>query len=376
MDFMGLELDEWIALLISVLMVVVAIPLSYWLVNKFLTPVVRRLTNWTNTILDDEIISAAGPALRWLMVIMVAEFAVARLRFLSDQLRQTFHDLFFLGFLAIGVYFAWRLTFSVFEWYGKEISTRTQSNVDQHLMPFFRRVALIIVVVLALSVMLDHFGVDVTGLITTLGIGSLAIALAAQAALEDTISGFLIIVDRPFRVGDRIELHDLNTWGDVEDIGLRSSRIRLRDNRTVIIPNSVIGRSLVINHSYPTTEYRIGIDIGLAYGTDVDKARDVLTNAVQGVAGVLDHQPVEALLLGFGELSLEFRVRWWIESYMETRRMYDRVNTAIYKALQAEGIEISQHQWARISIDAEPTPSLTTGAAHPHPHNDPEDKHN
>jgi MscS family membrane protein len=273
-------------------------------------------------------------------VVIIAEFAAARLDFLSDSFRQTLHDFFFLCFLAIGLMFAWRLTMGMFDWYGREIAARTHANVDQHLMPFFRRIALVLVVLLAMSVLLSHFGVDVSGLVATLGIGSLAIALAAQAALEDTISGFLIIVDRPFRVGDRIELHDLDTWGDVEDIGLRSSRIRLRDNRTVIVPNSVIGRSLVINHSYPNNEYRIHIDLGLAYGSDIEKARKVLCEAVSAVPGVLADKPVEALFIKFGDSTLIFRVRWWIESYAETRRMYDKVNTAVYNALNAANIEI------------------------------------
>jgi MscS family membrane protein len=281
----------------------------------------------------------------------VAQFALARLDFVSDSMRVILHDLFFLCYLAIGLMFAWRLTMGMFDWYGREIAARTQSNVDQHLMPFFRRIALVLVVLLALSVLLSHFGVDVSGLVATLGIGSLAIALAAQAALEDTISGFLIIVDRPFRVGDRIELRDLDTWGDVEDIGLRSSRIRLRDNRTVIVPNSVIGRSLVINHSYPNTEYRIYTEIGLAYGSDIEKARKAICEAVSNLPGVLPTHPVEALFLKFGTGTLTFRVRWWIESYAETRRMFDKVNTAIYTALTAANIEMSPPTEMNLHVD-------------------------
>ena len=118
----------------------------------------------------------------------------------------------------------------------------------------------VVLCIVAGIILLDRFNIEVSALITTLGIGSLAIALAAQAALSDTISGFIIMVDRPFRIGDRIESLDLDTWGDVVDIGLRSSRIRTRDNRMVIVPNSLIGKSLVVNHSYPDTEYRIQIE--------------------------------------------------------------------------------------------------------------------
>jgi small-conductance mechanosensitive channel len=200
-------------------------------------------------------------------------------------------------------------------------------------MPFFRRVALILLTAVGLITLLGHFNVDVSAMVTTLGIGSLAIALAAQAALADTISGFIIMIDQPFRIGDRIEILDLNTWGDVVDIGLRSSRIRTRDNRMVIVPNSLIGKSLVVNHSYPSTQYRIQVHIGVAYGSDIELVRETIIEAVRSVEGVLPDRPVEALFLEFGDSALIFRVRWWIESYVDTRRMYDRVNTAVYKAL-------------------------------------------
>jgi small-conductance mechanosensitive channel len=162
--------------------------------------------------------------------------------------------------------------------------------------------------------------------------------------LADTVSGFVIMVDRPFRIGDRIEIQELDTWGDVIDIGLRSSRIRTRDNRMVIVPNSVIGKSLIVNHCYPDTQYRIQIRIGVAYGTDLELARRTMIEAVGGVEGVLPDRPVEALFLEFGDSALIFRVRWWLESYEDTRRMFDRVNTALYNALNDAGIELPNPQ--------------------------------
>ena len=148
------------------------------------------------------------------------------------------------------------------------------------------------------------------------------------------------MMDRPFRIGDRIELMDLDTWGDVVDIGLRSTRIRTRDNRMVVVPNSVIGKSLVVNYAYPNDQYRLQIHIGVAYGTEIEKARQVMIDAVQKVEGVLPDRPVEALFLEFGDSTMIFRVRWWLESYVDTRRMFDRVNTALYNALKEENIQL------------------------------------
>jgi small-conductance mechanosensitive channel len=276
---------------------------------------------------------------------------VARLDFIPQSWEPTLESIFFVLYLLVGYTFVAQFLTNFFRWYGQEITSKTETKLDDQLMPFFRRVAMIILNMIGLIILFAHFGVDVSALVTTLGIGSLAIALAAQAALSDTISGFVIMIDRPFRIGDRIEISDLNTWGDVVDIGLRSSRIRTRDNRMVIIPNSVIAKSLVVNYAYPDSQYRIEIEIGVGYDSDLEAARQTLISAVEKVEGVLPDRPVEALFLQFGDSALIFRVRWWIDSYVDTRRMFDKVNTAMFHALTEAGIEIPypyrvvQHQF-------------------------------
>jgi len=189
-------------------------------------------------------------------------------------------------------------------------------------------------------ILLDHFEIDATGLVATLGIGSLAIALAAQESLSDIISSFMIILDQPFRVGDRIGITELDTWGDVVDIGLRSTRILTLDHRMIIIPNSIIGKNLVVNYSYPNPQVRNHIEVGVAYGVDLSQAKQVIIEAVKGVEGVSASKPVEPLLTTFGDSALVLRVRYWVDSYTDTPKMYDKVNSAIYTALAVAGIPI------------------------------------
>jgi small-conductance mechanosensitive channel len=108
----------------------------------------------------------------------------------------------------------------------------------------------------------------------------------------------------------------------------------------VVVPNSQIGKSLVVNYAYPNDQYRLQIHIGIAYGSDIEKVRQVMVDAVREVEGVLPERPVEALFLEFGDSAMIFRVRWWLESYVDTRRMFDRVNTALYTALAEANIEL------------------------------------
>ncbi len=335
--FLGWTTSQWIDVGVSVLIVVGATVLGRLLISILLDKGGRWISGRTRTTLDDVFLGAIRPTLLVLVFVVALHIAVHRLDFVRDA---RWDDMFFVLYLAVGFIFAWRLIGALFSWYGKEMVARTETDLDEQLMPFFRRVALIILTIIALITVLGRFDVNVSAFVTTLGIGSLAIALAAQAALADTISGFVIMIDRPFRIGDRIEISELDTWGDVVDIGLRSSRIRTRDNRMVIVPNSVIGKSLIVNHSYPDTQYRIQIRIGVAYGTDLELARQTMIDAVRDVEGVLPERPVEALFLEFGASALIFRVRWWLESYVDTRRMFDRVNTALYKALTEAGVEL------------------------------------
>ncbi|NIV28041.1 MAG: mechanosensitive ion channel, partial [Anaerolineae bacterium] len=167
----------------------------------------------------------------------------------------------------------------------------------------------------------------------------LAISLAAKDTIADAIAGFIILVDRPFRIGDRIEIQEVGTWGDVVDIGLRTTRIRTRDNRLVIVPNSTIGSNQVVNYTYPDPRYRIQTHVSVAYGTEIETARRLIVETVQKVEGVLQEEPVDALYIEMGDSAMIFRVRWWIESYEDTRRMFDRVHTTLQQALDEAGIE-------------------------------------
>jgi len=340
MDFSALTTEQWIDIGISILIFLVTAFLGRWIIKLIFQRVIRRLTGFTKSTLDDVILEAAAPPLYWLAVIYAFQFSLNRLSYIFEELSLDFEGLYFVLFLLIGFAVAWRLIVRVAIWYERQLSIGNKMELGRQLMPFLRRVALIILTVIIAIILLDHFNIEVSGFVATLGIGSLAIALAAQAALSDTISGFIIMIDRPYRIGDRIEILDLDTWGDVADIGLRSTRIRTRDNRMVIVPNSVISKSLVVNHSYPDSLYRIENHVGVAYGTDIEKAREVIIEAVKTVEGVLTDHPVDALFLEFGDSSLVFRVRWWLDSYIDTRRMFDSVNTAIYKALNEAGIEI------------------------------------
>jgi small-conductance mechanosensitive channel len=206
------------------------------------------------------------------------------------------------------------------------------------LLVLLHRVARVLLVSISLITLLAVYNVNVNALIAALGVGGLAISLAAQDTLSNVIAGVMIMIDQPFRVGDRIEIQGLGTWGDVVDIGLRTTRIRTRDNRLVIVPNNRISTDQIVNYTYPDPQYRIEIEIGIGYGQDIEKIRKIIIDTVSQVEGVLPDKPVDALYVNMDPSAMIFRVRWWIHSYVDTRRMFDRVNTALQRTLDGAGI--------------------------------------
>ncbi|AAM06020.1 TPA: mechanosensitive ion channel [Methanosarcina acetivorans] len=130
----------------------------------------------------------------------------------------------------------------------------------------------------------EHFGITGTALTASLtvpDIGGIVIGFAAQAALADIITGIVLLIDRPFRIGDRIRIEKLDTRGDVIEIGWRSTHILTRDNRLVVIPNSIIGVDLVTNYSIPCRMFRVEIDVAVSYGPDIEYVRNLIIEAMK-----------------------------------------------------------------------------------------------
>jgi small-conductance mechanosensitive channel len=334
-EFLGLRATDYINLGISLLFVLAAYLLGTWLAFKTLPYVVRR----TQTQFDDAFLKQAGPGLRWLIVLFVLQFATVRLVFIRPGLKILLLDIYFVLILILAFRILWRAIDLADRWYTARAVERGRGDELAPVITLLVRVGRVVVAIIGGTILLSHFGVNVTALTTALGLGGLALSLAARDTIADAISGFVILVDRPFRIGDRIEIQGVGTWGDVTDIGLRTTRIRTRDNRMVIVPNSVIGTNQVVNYTYPDPQYRIETHVGIAYGTDIQTARRVIVEAVEQVEGVLPDKPVDALYNEMGEAAMIFRVRWWIESYVDTRRVIDRVHTALQHALDEAGIE-------------------------------------
>jgi MscS family membrane protein len=335
-SFLGLSVADWINLAISLLLVL----LTLTLIARAIFSILKRIARRTATPFDEIYLDSIRPYLRWLFGLIILYIATTRLQFLSPELKQWLTQIYYgliVGLIVIGL---WKLIDIFNLWYQEKVKDQGERGGKEAVLVLSERAMRALVVLVGLMVILDHFGFNISALLTAIGIGGLALSLAAQDTIANMISGVIILIDQPFRAGDRIEIEELKTWGDVVSIGLRSTRIRTLDNRLVIVPNSSISKNQVVNYTFPDPRYRIQTEIGVAYGTDLRQVREVITGALQGVEGVIPEMPVDVLFLEFGESAMILRVRWWIESYIDARRSADRVNETVYLALEQAGIEL------------------------------------
>ena len=153
------------------------------------------------------------------------------------------------------------------------VSGSERARLEREYVPLAEKVTWLAVALMVAVVIAKHFGKDVTSLVAALGVGSLAIGLAAQQTLGNMIAGFVLLVDRPFRPGDRVKLAT-GEVGEVRDIGVRSTRIKLLDGNTLVVPNAELANTRVVNVAVLTTHSDVKLTV--AHGSDVERVTAIL----------------------------------------------------------------------------------------------------
>lgn len=290
----------------------------------------------TESELDDRILHLFES---FLLIIIILLGTQAIIRLLGEYLGtygKFTDDIFFVIYWIVGLHMSYRMISIVSNWYLSKVPLRDRGAIDKRLIYSIRNILMVTVSFFALLILLDYLEINetaLTAMLAALGIGGVIVGFAAKETISNIITGIMLLIDRPFRIGDRIRIEQLDTWGDVIEIGWRSTRILTRDNRLVVIPNSIIGTDMVTNYSIPEKMFRVETDVIISYGPDIEYLRDLILDALKKEKWLMQEKPVQALLLEFTESGVKFRIRCWIENYVEIRISEDRLNTAVYKAL-------------------------------------------
>lgn len=220
----------------------------------------------------------------------------------------------------------------------RRVATRSEAhrNVGLVLGRLAQWAILLLGLLIALVIVFPGFSPG--DLVTALGISGVAIGFAFKDILQNFLAGILILLTEPFRVGDQIVAGDFE--GTVEEIQTRATFIKTYDGRRVVIPNAdLFTEKVIVNTAF---EYRRSeYDVGIGYGDDISRARELILDAVRSVEGVLSQPQPDVLVVELADSTINLRARWWSHpTRSDVLQVQDRVLEAIKTRLTSEGIDL------------------------------------
>jgi MscS family membrane protein len=326
--------QEWAISLFIILGGVILARAIYWIFGN----VAKKVASRTTTRLDDILIDMLEEPIVLAMVILGMWVGFDRLSFpegFVNWSHRVFHVL-----IAINI--TWliaRTVDALISEYVVPIAQRTDNTLDDQIILVAKKGVIWIIWILGVIVALNNAGYNVTALLTGLGIGGLAMAMAAKDTVANIFGGITIFVDKPFKLGQRIEVSGFD--GFVEDIGIRSTRIRTLAGRLVIIPNHKFSDQIVENITVEPTR-RVVLKLGLTYGTASERMEEAIGHLKQvtiDCEGVQD-ESITAFT-EFADFSLIITHIYYIKKEYNVFETTNEMNLRILKTFNQNGLEFA-----------------------------------
>ncbi len=204
---------------------------------------------------------------------------------------------------------------------------------------FFRDIARVLVLVLAVTVLLKLvFGVEPSALLVTSTVLSAVIGLALQDVLANIFAGAALQMERPFAVGQWVLIGDRE--GRVTEMSWRTTKIRTRDNEILIVPNTTVAQNDILNYNEPDELHRVNLDIGTSYNDPPEQVKRSLLALLRDTEGVAEEPPPVIHTTGYGDFSINYKLRFWIRDYEQRLNIEDRVMSKIWYRFKRDGIHI------------------------------------
>lgn len=310
----------------------------WFILKRSLLSFEKRSNNSKRVQINTEIFKIAREASRYGLILITGTYLL-RL-FNTLLLEKIFHAVLII-FLAIPAKNALLLALSYLE---DKIVDTTETKIDNIIFDLLKKFSGAIIYATAVILALDLLGVNVMPFIAGAGVAGIAIGFAAKDTLSNLIAGVLLIIDRPFEIGDRIEVWSAPagsaTWGDVIDIGLRATKIKTTDNIVIIIPNNEIMRRDIVNYTIISSQIRVRINIGIAYSADIEKAKALIVNVAKSLNWVSKDPAPKVVVRNFGESSVDLQLRVWINDARKRMDTISYITDKIKEAFDNSGIEI------------------------------------
>ncbi len=331
-----------IEVLTSLGIIIVSLLLAY-LFHVTLKRYTSRGVKSPKTALNDEILDVVRKFFPIGIILVGLYFGLTSLS-LFTQYSSVIQSVFTIIIVLLSAYVLVKIVNLLIKWYGEHVAFKNKTALGDQFIPILRKVVSVFIYLIAFIIIADKLNLNVSPLLATLGVGGIAVALALQESLTNFFAGFYISVDRPLKVGEFVKL-ETGEEGYIEEIGWRSSKMRLLANNLLVIPNSKLAQSIILNYDRPTKAMGFVIPVGVGYNSDLEKvekvtievAKDVLASAV---GAVKDFQP-SISYNEFGDFNVKFSVSLQVQTAVDKYRVTHEFIKALKKRYDTEGIEIS-----------------------------------
>lgn len=333
-EFYMNTIGDWAISLVIIIGTLIAAKVLYWVFGRILKSFVRR----TKTRLDDIIIDMLEEPVVLIVTIFGVWFAVGRLSFTPEV------D----GWIAKGYWFmitisiAWllaRLVDAIIKEYIVPLAQRTENDLDDQVVPIIRKAIRATIWILGVIVALNNAGYNVGALLAGLGIGGLALAMAAKDTVANIFGGITIFTDKPFKINDRVKINGFD--GTITEIGIRSTRLKTLENRIVTIPNSKFTDGMVENVSSEPNR-KVVLKLGLTYDTPAEKIQEGM-KALQNIVNESDMLEENSVIsfTEFGDFSLGILFIYYIRKEADIMNTQTEVNMEVKKRFEKAGIDMA-----------------------------------
>ncbi len=331
MDITQLLSNPYVKSIIIFAIFVVIAKLVGFIVKKILGKFVKK----TKTKFDDILLGRADPVITFTIILLAARYVINKLDIMNILISRIIDS-----FIALIItYFAIILLDAIINVWARHWAKKSQSSVDT-IIPLIHQFSKMMILLLGIFIILSEvWEKDLTGFFAGLGIAGIIIGFALKDSFSNIFGGISIILDKNYKVGDRIKVESGDT-GIVYDISLRSTRIKNWDNELIIIPNGKMANSKIHNYVQPDVKARSVIEFGVAYGSDINKVKDVVLNTVKKIENVLEEPAPSVIFSEANDFSLDFKARFWVDDVSKRFKASEQARCMIHEALLKAGIKI------------------------------------
>jgi small-conductance mechanosensitive channel len=292
--------------------------------------VIRKFARFTTSDIDDRIIDFLHRPILYSIVIIGSVYTIT---YLGPSEKSYFYS---RGVMYTLMSLIWcvaliRMSNALIE--GALLKVSDVTGLSKDLIPLTESITKVVIVIVFLMVILSLWKISITPLMASAGIAGAAIAFASKDTIANLFGGLTVFLDKPYKTGDYIVL-DSGERGEVVAIGMRSTRMKTRDDIMITLPNSVIANSKVINESAPEPRFRMKIPVSIAYGSDIELVQKTLLQISSDNKQVLSHPEPRVRFRAFGDSSLNFDLLCWAKEPALRGLTIHELNCAIYNSFK------------------------------------------